>query len=226
VSQEEGKPGEILLVDKPLGWTSFQAVKKVKWQVGAKKAGHAGTLDPLATGLLIICTEKYTKKISEIQDAEKEYTGTLTLGATTPSFDLETEPQEHLPFEHITLEMAQAILPEFIGEIWQAPPLFSAIKVEGKRAYKLARQGVDHKLEKRLVLIKELEITEFAPPELSFRVVCGKGTYIRSLANDIGQKLGCGAYLSALRRTRIGQFGVDNALLPTEFEKRQNSGNA
>jgi tRNA pseudouridine55 synthase len=222
---QEVKPGEVLLVDKPLGWTSFQAVKKVKWLVGAKKAGHAGTLDPLASGLLIICTEKSTKKISDIQDAEKEYTGTITIGATTPSYDLETDPVGLLPFAHITRETLEAILPEFLGEVWQAPPLFSAIKVEGKRAYNLARKGVDHQLKKRPVQIHELEITAYSLPEIHFRVVCGKGTYIRSLANDIGARLGCGGYLSALRRTRIGAYHVKDALEPAEFEKRTDAGN-
>ncbi|MBS3915363.1 MAG: tRNA pseudouridine(55) synthase TruB [Bacteroidetes bacterium] len=222
---QESAPGEIILIDKPLGWTSFQAVKKVKWILGAKKCGHAGTLDPLATGLLILCTEKCTKKINEIQDAEKEYTGTIVLGAITPSYDLETEPEEKRATTEITLDKIEALLPEFRGEIMQAPPLFSAIKVEGKRAYKLARQGVDHKLEKRMVTIRELEIISFENPVLKFRVTCSKGTYIRSLAHDIGQRLGCGGYLSELRRTRIGDYMVENAVLPTEVKKPLLSGN-
>jgi tRNA pseudouridine55 synthase len=223
---QEPKPGEVLLIDKPLGWTSFQAVKKVKWVLGAKKVGHAGTLDPLATGLLILCTERSTKKINDIQAAEKEYTGTITLGAVTPSYDLETEPEQQQDFSHITRDMVQAILPEFTGAIMQAPPLFSAIKVDGKRAYSLARKGIDHELKQRPVLIKELEITGFSLPEVQFRVVCSKGTYIRSLANDIGKKLGCGGYLSALRRTRIGEFDVKDAIGPQEFEKLRKPGNA
>lgn len=212
------KPGEIILVDKPLGWTSFQAVKKVKWLKKAKKAGHAGTLDPLASGLLIICTERSTKKINLIQDAEKEYTGTITIGAVTPSYDLETDPVDFTDYSHVTPDVLNSLIPGFVGVVMQAPPLFSAIKVDGKRAYKLAREGVAHALEKRPVIIRELEFTRFEAPEVDFRVVCGKGTYIRSLAHDIGQKLGCGAYLSALRRTRIGEYLVSDAKTPKDME--------
>lgn len=221
----EPKPGEILLIDKPLGWTSFQAVKKVKWILKAKKVGHAGTLDPLATGLLIICTEKSTKKISAIQDAEKEYTGTITLGAVTPSYDLETEPMNFKSCENVTLDNLNAIKPDFLGTIMQAPPLYSAIKVDGKRAYKMAREGSEHQLKQRPITITELEFTNFKGSEVSFRVVCSKGTYIRSLANDIGEKLGCGGYLSSLRRTRIGEFNVDRAVGPLELEKSIGAGN-
>lgn len=222
---QEPLPGEVILVDKPLGWTSFQAVKKVKWIKKARKAGHAGTLDPLASGLLIICTERSTRKISGIQDAEKEYTGTITLGAVTPSYDLETDPQDFRDYAFVTAELLEQTARLFTGEIMQAPPLFSAIKVEGKRAYKLAREGVSHELEKRPVMITELEFTQVRLPEVDFRVVCGKGTYIRSLAHDIGRQLGCGAYLSALRRTRIGTYLVSEAQTPQEMEKSKNTGN-
>jgi tRNA pseudouridine55 synthase len=214
VSQSEAPQGEILLIDKPYGWTSFQAVKKVKWLLKAKKVGHAGTLDPLATGLLILCTEKKTKEIESIQAQEKEYTGTITVGATTPSYDMETEPNEHFPFEHITQELIDNTLPQFIGDITQIPPLFSAIKVDGKRAYTLARQGSDHELKSRVIHIREFEITRLELPEIDFRVSCSKGTYIRSLAFDFGKALGSGAYLSALRRTKIGIYSVLDAVEP------------
>lgn len=214
MSQPEAPQGEILLIDKPYGWTSFQAVKKVKWLLKAKKVGHAGTLDPLATGLLILCTEKKTKEIESIQAQEKEYTGTITVGATTPSYDMETEPNEHFPFEHITQELIDKTLPQFIGDITQIPPLFSAIKVDGKRAYTLARQGSDHELKSRVIHIREFEITRLELPEIDFRVSCSKGTYIRSLAFDFGKALGSGGYLSALRRTKIGNFSVLDAVEP------------
>ncbi len=214
MSQPEAPQGEILLIDKPYGWTSFQAVKKVKWLLKAKKVGHAGTLDPLATGLLILCTEKKTKDIESIQAQEKEYTGTITVGATTPSYDMETEPNEHFPFEHITQELIEKILPQFIGDISQIPPLFSAIKVDGKRAYTLARQGSDHELKSRVIHIREFEITRLELPEIDFRVSCSKGTYIRSLAFDFGKALGSGGFLSALRRTKIGNFSVLDAVEP------------
>lgn len=223
---QEGKAGEILLLDKPLGWTSFQLVKKVKWLVKAKKAGHAGTLDPLATGLLIICTERSTKKIENIQNAEKEYTGTLILGAITPSYDLETNPEQHKTFNHITENDLELLKPKFTGIVQQAPPLYSAMKIDGKRAYELARAGIEHEMKKRSIVISELYFTRFAPPEIDFRVVCAKGTYIRSLVHDMGQELGCGAYLSALRRTRIGEFRVIDAVTPQEMEKSISQGNA
>jgi len=216
---QEGPMGEILLINKPVTWTSFDAVKKVKWVKRAKKAGHAGTLDPLASGLLIICTEKQTKKINLIQDAEKEYTGTIVLGSTTPSYDLETEVNERFETNHITKSMVDAILPTFTGEIMQAPPLYSALKVGGERAYKLARRGSEHKLEKRSVTIKEFEITDFTAPYIRFRVVCSKGTYIRSLANDFGLALGSGAYLTDLVRTRIGEYRLENAITPMDLQK-------
>jgi tRNA pseudouridine55 synthase len=218
LSQIEAPKGEILLIDKPYGWSSFQAVKKVKWLLKAKKVGHAGTLDPLATGLLILCTEKKTKEIESIQGQEKEYTGTITVGATTPSYDMETEPNQTFPFDHITLELINETLPKFIGDISQIPPLFSAIKVDGKRAYTLARQGSDHELKSRIINIREFEITRFELPEIDFRVCCSKGTYIRSLAFDFGKALGSGAYLSALRRTKIGNYSVENAIEPQNVQ--------
>ena len=218
MSQLEAPKGEILLIDKPYGWSSFQAVKKVKWLLKAKKVGHAGTLDPLATGLLILCTEKKTKEIESIQGQEKEYTGTITIGATTPSYDMETEPNQTFPFDHITLELINETLPKFIGDISQIPPLFSAIKVDGKRAYTLARQGSDHELKSRIINIREFEITRFELPEIDFRVCCSKGTYIRSLAFDFGKALGSGAYLSALRRTKIGNYSVENAIEPQNVQ--------
>lgn len=217
--QEEPKEGEVLLVDKPYGWTSFQLVKKIKWLVKAKKAGHAGTLDPLATGLMIICTEKSTKKINEIQIGEKEYTGTITLGATTPSYDLETEVNERFPTDHITPEMIKETALSFIGESEQIPPVFSAIKVAGKRSYKLARQGEAVELKSRPVLIPEFEITRIAMPEVDFRVVCSKGTYIRTLAYDFGKKLNSGGHLTSLRRTRIGPYKLQDAQQIADFEK-------
>lgn len=219
--QEEKKEGEILLVDKPYGWSSFQLVKKIKWLVKAKKAGHAGTLDPLATGLMIICTESSTKKINDIQVTEKEYTGTITLGATTPSYDLETEVNERFETAHINDEMIYETAGSFIGESSQIPPVFSAIKVEGKRSYKLARQGEAKELKSRLIQISEFEITRIAMPEIDFRVVCSKGTYIRTIAFDFGKKLNSGGHLTKLCRTRIGEFKLDNALQISDFEKRK-----
>ncbi len=223
---QEGKPGQVVLVNKPVGWTSFQAVKKVKWLLRAKKAGHAGTLDPLASGLLIICTEKQTKTIQSIQDAEKEYTGTIVLGATTPSYDLETEVNGTYPTSHIDAALVETVLASFRGEILQAPPLYSAIKVDGQRAYNMARGGVEHEMKKRPVIIKELEVQSLQLPELKFRVVCSKGTYIRSLAHDIGLALGSGGYLTELVRTRIGPFRLENAKTPAEMEQEIKLGNA
>jgi tRNA pseudouridine55 synthase len=217
--KEESNPGEVILMNKPVGWSSFQVVKKVKFMLRVKKVGHAGTLDPLASGLLILCTEKQTKIIDQIQSAEKEYTGTIVLGATTPSYDMETEINEHFPTNHISMDLIQSILPQFIGEISQAPPLFSAIKVDGKRAYSLARTGVEHKMKERLITIKELEITSLDLPEVHFRVVCTKGTYIRSLAFDIGKALKSGGYLKDLVRTRIGEYSLKDAFTPSELQK-------
>lgn len=209
--KEEFAEGKVLLIDKPLEWTSFDAVKKIRTQIGIPKVGHAGTLDPLATGLLIICTGKFTKKINEYMAAEKEYTGSFTLGATTPTYDLESEPTAVGPFDHLTTEdLNKATIP-FTGEIMQVPPAHSAIKKAGTPAYILARKGKEVQLDQRKITISVFEITKVALPVVYFRVVCSTGTYIRSLAFDYGNQLGCGAYLSSLRRTRIGQFSVDDA---------------
>jgi len=222
---EDFKEGQILLFDKPLGWTSFQLVNKVRWLIRKSchikkiKVGHAGTLDPLASGLLLICTGKFTKKIEELQGQVKEYTGIFTLGATTPSYDLETEVNEIYETEHISEENIIGATFEFIGEIDQVPPVFSALKKDGKRLYEYARNGEEIEIPSRKVEIKEFEITGVRLPEVDFRVVCSKGTYIRSLANDFGKSLGTGAYLSSLRRTKIGGFLVEDALDVTGFEK-------
>lgn len=204
--------GQILLIDKPYTWSSFQALKKVKYQLKIKKIGHAGTLDPLATGLLILCTGKKTKEINHYQAQEKEYTGTLVLGKTTPSVDLEKDFDGTYPYEHIRLEDLERVRVQFLGDIEQTPPIFSAIKQDGKRLYELARKGEDAEIKSRIVHIKKLEFTNTKHfPEIDFSVICSKGTYIRSLVRDIGLALGSGAYLKALRRTRIGEFEVNNA---------------
>lgn len=208
---EEIKQGAVLLVDKPLTWTSFDALNKIRKQVGAK-IGHCGTLDPLATGLLICCTGKMTKSITDYQKQPKEYTGIIQLGATTPTYDLESEPVDLKPFEQLTEEeIIKATIP-FTGDIQQIPPAHSAIKKDGKPMYKLARAGVEVKLEPRSVTIMNFEITKIELPEIHFKVNCSTGTYIRSLANDFGAALGCGGYLKALRRTKIGAFDVDDAM--------------
>ena len=207
--------GEVLLVDKPLRWTSFDVVNKIrnalKKKYGKIKVGHAGTLDPLATGLLIICTGKLTKQIDLYQAQEKEYTGTILLGATTPTLDAEMAPDRIYPTDHVTPEMIKNAALKFIGDIEQMPPMFSALKVGGETAYKAAREGRELELKPRLVTINEFELTNIALPEVSFRVVCSKGTYIRSLARDLGTALDSGAYLTSLRRTRIGDFRVEDA---------------
>ncbi|HMX78411.1 MAG TPA: tRNA pseudouridine(55) synthase TruB [Chitinophagaceae bacterium] len=212
--------GQVLLIDKPLQWTSFDAVRKIRNLIRIKKVGHAGTLDPLATGLLIVCTGKFTKKINEFMAQEKEYTGTITLGAVTPTYDLESEPVQHKSFQHITYEMLMENTKPFTGEIFQIPPAHSAIKVDGKRVYELARQGKEVKLEPRKITIKQFEITQVDLPIVHFKVVCSTGTYIRSLANDFGAALGCGGYLSSLRRTRIGTFKVDDTMSIADFEEK------
>ncbi len=204
--------GRVLLVNKPYEWTSFDVVNKLRYRLKIKKIGHAGTLDPLATGLLIICTGKMTKRIDEFQAQEKEYTGKLVLGQSTPSHDLETAVSEAQDISSITESEIQTVTQKFIGTIQQIPPLHSAIKVDGKRAYKLARKGSDMELRPREVSIKEFEVTSVDKPVVSFRVVCSKGTYIRSLARDFGQALGTVAYLSELCRTRIGEFKLADAL--------------
>lgn len=209
--------GEILLVDKPLEWTSFDVVKKLKWLIQKKegkrkiKVGHAGTLDPLASGLLILCTGKKTKEISVIQAQEKEYTGEIFLGATTPTYDLESEPENFVELKDIDRTKIEEATKAFIGEIDQMPPIFSAKKVKGVRAYELARRGKEVDLQPNRVEIKEFEITKIELPVLEFKVRCSKGTYIRSLAHDLGEKLESGAYLKNLRRTKIGDFHVEKA---------------
>jgi len=205
--------GQVLLINKPLGWTSADVVKKIRNRVHAK-VGHAGTLDPLATGLLILCTGKFTKKINEYMLQEKEYTGTITLGATTASYDLETIPENLKDFSHVDSTLLLEISKKFTGEIIQVPPVYSAIKKNGERSYDLARQGRAVILDGRKVFIKEFEMQIQELPFIAFRVVCSTGTYIRSLANDIGQVLGCGAYLSSLCRTRIGDYRLENATDP------------
>lgn len=212
--------GQVLLINKPLRWTSFDAVRKIRNMIRIKKVGHAGTLDPLATGLLIICTGKFTKKINEYMAREKEYTGTFTLGATTPTYDLESEPVNFKPVDTITADAIKQTTFQFKGEIMQVPPAHSAVKVEGKRVYELARQGKEVKIEPRKITIKEFEITNIEMPVVHFRVVCSTGTYIRSLANDFGKALECGAYLSSLCRTRIGEYTLENAMTIEEFEKK------
>lgn len=209
--------GEILLIDKPLHWTSFDAVNKLRWEITHKarvkklKVGHSGTLDPLATGLIIICTGKATKLIDSIQAQYKEYTGSIILGATRPSYDMETEIDVYYPVNHITEEDIYETAKEFIGKMAQIPPLFSAIKKDGKRLYEHARAGKEMIPDARQINIFEFEITAIEMPRIDFRVKCSKGTYIRSLAYDFGKKLGSGSYLSALRRTRIGEYDVENA---------------
>lgn len=205
------EPARVILVDKPLQWTSFDVVKKLRFALKIKKIGHAGTLDPLATGLLILCTGKMTKQIDGFQAQEKEYTGTFIIGETTPSYDLETEVGNKKDYNHITKEDILATVNKLTGELDQVPPVFSAVKVDGKRAYKSARKGEDVKLKARKITIKEFEILRFEQNEVDFRIVCSKGTYIRSIARDFGDILEVGAYLAALRRTRIGEFLVDNA---------------
>jgi tRNA pseudouridine55 synthase len=210
--------GRVLLINKPFRWTSFDVIRKIRNLIKIKKVGHAGTLDPLATGLLIVCTGKFTKKINEYMAQEKEYTGTITLGAITPTFDLESEPQNFKPIEHISGEQLQRVAQSLTGAILQIPPIHSAIKKEGKRVYELARRGVDVKLEPRPVTISEFEIIKVDLPNVEFRVVCSTGTYIRSLANDFGEALGCGGYLSSLCRTRIGNFLLKDAMSIEQLE--------
>lgn len=211
--------GRMILLNKPLKWTSFDAVKKVRILTGVSKVGHAGTLDPLATGLLIICTGKFTKKINEYMGMEKEYTGTFTLGACTPTYDLESAPSNFKSIEGITPEKIFEAAQHFTGTIMQVPPIHSAIKKEGKPVYQLARKGKEVVLDARPVTISSFEITNIELPVISFKVVCSTGTYIRSLANDFGEALDTGAYLSSLSRTRIGEFNLTDALTPEDFEK-------
>jgi len=217
--------GEVLLINKPYDWTSFDVVNKIRCQlkylynIKKIKIGHAGTLDPLASGLLILCTGAFTKKIDTYQAFEKEYIGKFYLGATTPSSDLETSVDEKFETSHITHSMINDTVKSFIGENEQLPPIFSAKKIDGERAYEYARRGEDVVLAKRKIIIKEFEISDISMPEVSFRVVCSKGTYIRSLARDFGKLLGSGAYLSELCRTRIGEFLLADAMTLDDFEK-------
>jgi len=210
--------GETILIDKPLHWTSFDAVRKIRNLIGVKKVGHAGTLDPLATGLLIVCTGKSTKKINEYMGMEKEYTGTFTLGATTPTYDLESEPENFTAVDHLTKEKIEKATHNFTGLIQQTPPIFSAIKQEGQPVYLKARKGEDVILEPRPITIYAFEITVVELPVITFKIVCSTGTYIRSIANDFGKALGVGAYLSELRRTRIGHFSAGNAMSMESFK--------
>lgn len=224
--KEQFLNGEIILIDKPLDWTSFQVVNKIRWLIrstfGIKKikVGHAGTLDPLASGLLILCTGKMTKSIEQFMGQEKEYTGTFTLGSTTPSYDLETEVDNTFPTDHITEELLQATLNQFVGTINQYPPIFSALKKDGKRLYEFAREGIEVEIPARKVNIRSFKLIQKVIPKVDFKVICSKGTYIRSLANDFGKALNSGAHLSALRRTRIGEFNIEHAISIEDFEKQ------
>lgn len=228
MNEEDFKNGQIILIDKPLEWTSFQVVNKLRWAIRRKfnikkiKVGHAGTLDPLATGLLIICTGKLTKTIDRLQAETKEYTGTFTLGATTPSYDLETEINESYKIDHITVELILESTKLFLGEIDQIPPLYSAIKKDGIRLYELARKGETTQIKSRKITILAFEITKIDLPYVDFKIVCSKGTYIRSIANDFGKSLNSGAYLSSLRRTKSGNFEVKNAFDILEYIKSLN----
>jgi len=223
LTEDDYKTGQVLLVDKPLEWTSFQAVNKIRWHIRKRfnikkiKVGHAGTLDPLATGLLIICTGKQTKNITQYQAQVKEYTGTFTVGETTPSYDLETEVNETFSTAHITDELIHKTTQQFIGAIQQQPPIFSALKKDGKRLYEFARKGETVEIPTREITITEFEITNIDLPKIDFRVVCSKGTYIRSLAFDFGKALSSGAHLSTLRRTKIGNYTVEKAFLIDAF---------
>ena len=220
---EDFQNGQVLLIDKPLNWTSFQVVNKLRWKIRKTfnlkkiKVGHAGTLDPLATGLLVICTGKMTKQINTFQAQIKEYTGTIVLGSSTPSFDLETEINETFPTEHITKELIHQTTQQFVGEIEQYPPIFSAIRKEGKRLYEFARAGETVEIKSRKVTISEFEITNIDELKVNFRVVCSKGTYIGSLANDFGNAMQSGSHLSVLRRTKIGDYNVENAKSIEDF---------
>ncbi len=226
MSTEDYLNGQIILIDKPLHWTSFQAVNKMKYALINKagfpkkfKIGHAGTLDPLASGLLLVCTGKFTKRITELQGQAKEYTGTFCIGATTPSYDLETEIDETFETSHIDESLIIDTAKQFLGEIDQKPPIFSAIKKDGIRLYEHARAGETVDIETRKTTIHEFEITRIALPDIDFRVVCSKGTYIRSLAYDFGRAIQSGAHLKALRRTKIGEYDVNNAMDLTLFEQ-------
>ena len=221
--------GETIGIDKPYGWTSFDAVKRIRGAIQRRlnvkkfKVGHAGTLDPLATGVLIICTGRATRDIERLQNGTKEYIATIRLGATTPSFDLETEIDAFYPYDHITEEMVRGILPRFTGHIMQVPPVYSAVKVDGKRAYKYARKGAEVELKAKPLVIEELELLSSEVPEIKLRIVCSKGTYIRALTRDLGVALGSGAHLTALCRTRVGDICLSDCLsLDQAVEKISN----
>lgn len=222
---EDFQAGQLLLIDKPPTWTSFDAVAKVRYAIRKKfnlkklKVGHAGTLDPLATGLLIICTGKFTKRIADLTLENKTYTGTFTLGATTPSYDLETETENHQSTDHITDDMVHTAVGKLSGAVMQMPPIFSAKKVDGQRAYVAARKGREVKLEPRPVIISKFEVDASSLPQVKFEIECSKGTYIRSIAHDLGETLGCGAHLSELRRTKIGAYSVEESIDPVEFQR-------
>ena len=215
--------GEILAFDKPYRWTSFDVVGKARWllckKLGVKKlkVGHAGTLDPLATGVMVLCTGKATKRIEELQYGVKEYIATLQLGATTPSFDLEHPIDQTYPTEHITRELVDETIKRFVGEIWQVPPVYSAVKIDGKRAFDYARKGQEVEIKPKLLVIDEIEVLKFEDMQLTIRVVCSKGTYIRALARDIGQRLNSGAHLVALRRTRVGDIRIEDCITFEQF---------
>ena len=211
--------GKVLLLDKPIGWTSFNMVQKVRYLTRVTKVGHAGTLDPLATGLLIICTGKYTKQINTYMGMTKEYTGTMVIGATTPTYDLESEPENFKNIDQISAEQIQLATLQFVGPILQMPPQHSAIKKDGKRLYESARQGIEVKVDPRPITIESFEITSIDLPTINFKVVCSTGTYIRSLVKDFGDALGVGAYMSALRRTRIGDFKIEEAIQWEDLQK-------
>lgn len=225
-TKDEILNGQLLLVDKPLHWTSFQAVNAIKWDIRKKfelkkiKIGHAGTLDPLASGLLLICVGKFTKKINEFQGLPKEYKGIITLGSTTPSYDLETEIDKTYSTNHITKEKVLETLSEFTGVITQKPPIFSALKKDGKRLYEYARKGEQIEIKSRNVEVFEFEIIGFQLPNIEFRILCSKGTYIRSIAHDFGKALNSGAHLSALRRTKIGDYNVNIAMTPKTIKEK------
>lgn len=216
-AKEIFEEGKVLLLDKPVHWTSFDVVRKIRGMIGIKKVGHAGTLDPLATGLLVICTGRKTKQINEYMLQPKTYSGTITLGATTPTYDLESKPENPKPFQHISADEVNKTVQTFLGEQMQKPPIYAAIKKEGVALYELARRGTDVELQPRPVTIYAFEILSFHSPQIHFRIRCSTGTYIRSIAHDVGAALGCGAYLSELRRTAIGEFEVSNAMSMEQF---------
>lgn len=227
-TKEDFLEGQLILIDKPLNWSSFQAVNAVKWAIRKRfqlkkiKVGHAGTLDPLASGLLLICAGKFTKRIHEFQGMPKEYEGTITLGSSTPSYDLETEVDNVYPTDHITHELIHKTKALFLGKIAQKPPVFSALKKDGKRMYEYAREGKELEIKARFVEVLEFEILEINLPVLRFRIRCSKGTYIRSIAHDFGKALNSGGHLSSLRRTKIGDYNVNNAVAPANFKETMN----